>query len=784
MTAKPNLLVDTTGATSATPRSTSDRPGSGRIPGLLPAVSWLVVAVAAVAVSVAAGSAGSHALAYLVTWLLSTTLPGVLVWRALARPSSVVEEVGFGNVLGIALLLVAWVPAVTLGHAALAWAGPVAVVTAFLTVPRLRVHWRPQRVEPDRTPGSWHAAMSVVAVLGLGALLVKTLRSLPLPGTADTRVHPDMFFQLSLINQLQQTLAPEQPQAAGMSMHYHWFSNAYVAVTSAMSGVPSSTALMHLWLVGMTLTLLLAVAAVTRRLLDVPAELGSAAVRRWWLGPVAGLLAVVVPVVLVLGEPRLRNLGSGFQTVSTSGTLALVVVLAISGPVIDLVRGARGRGTWLLAVALLALSAGTKPSIPPVVIAALLLVGARHWLLTRAFPRAAAGLAVVTAGFMALAAVFVMGGDGAEVALFETLGLDTQMQVAETDSTVGILETVVALLLLYTLTELPRLLGLLGIGARKTRRDPAMWWCAGVVFAGLCASWIVSHPGYSQQYFWRIVISLGVVTTLVTAVRVVPDGAKPLRAVLLAAAPGILVGLWALSLPAADTESPDLGAFTRLIPYAVAGVVLAVTLATLRLPAVRRLVPGLPALTLVVVFTFAAGTPVAIADLREPVTLAVQGQPPAYSEREAPRLLTRQEQQGALWLRRHAGPDDRVVTNVFCVPTVYYPGCESTAFWVAGISGRSVVLGGWAYMEQTRANYVENSGGAGYKNQPPPFPERAQLSLDLVRNPSAEVVRRLRDEYDARWVLADRRSTAVSPNLADYADLRYRNRDVSVYELR
>src|SRR5699024_7197382 len=93
---------------------------------------------------------------------------------------------------------------------------------------------------------------------------------------------------------------------------------------------------------------------------------------------------------------------------------------------------------------------------------------------------------------------------------------------------------------------------------------------------------------------------------------------------------------------------------------------------------------------------------VAVDDLREPVRRAVADEPIPYSEREEPRLVTVEEQRAALWLRDHGGPGGRVVTNVMCVPTEFERGCEATAYWVAAMSDRPMVLGGWAYTEKDR----------------------------------------------------------------------------------
>ncbi|MGH3425134.1 MAG: hypothetical protein ACRDO8_10420, partial [Nocardioidaceae bacterium] len=686
--------------------------------------------------------------------------------------------------------VLAWVPAVLVGDAWLAWWWPVVAIGAFVCVPSLRVHWWPRRSGRTVTRRRWHVATAAVCVVAVGRWFVEVMRKRPLPGVDDLRVHPDLWFQQGLVNQLQHTLQVQVSQVAGVPKRYHWFSNADVAATSQMSGVPSTTVLFHLWLVVMTVTMVLAATALARRLMDDGDGEGAG---RWWVGPVAALLVAAVPVTVVLGEPRLRNLGNGFVSVSTSGILGLVVMLVLSGPVIELLRGRGGRGTWALAILLMALAAGTKPSNLPIAIAALGLVATVRYWRTRRFPATPVVLAVVALVLIGASAFKLMGGEGGTGVLpFQTLELDPAMKAADGGSAARVLLVGLGLFGLYVVTELPRLLGMLGIVHRRTRADPAIWWTAGVVFAGFCASWLVSQPGYSQQYFWRVVIVLAVVASMAVAVRVVPDDVRPrdvagpLTTVVVA---GLAVGAWVLQWPEVDATDPDTGAFVRLVPYALAAVVLAAAVGLWRLPVLRRSTRALPVLPLVLAFSLAAGTPAAVDDLREPVRLAVTGRPMPYSQREAPRLVTVEEQRAALWLRDHAGDGEdpgtgRVVTNVVCVPTRYAHGCEATGFWVGALSGLPVVLGGWAYAEAGRDKYPSGSDGPSYKNRPAPYPERLRLSLEMIRNPSAGVARQLREKYHARWVFADRRATPVSPAIARYADLRYRNSDVLVYELR
>src|SRR5699024_5337891 len=164
---------------------------------------------------------------------------------------------------------------------------------------------------------------ALACVTAIGWFFVMVMRRRTLPGHGDIHVHPDLWFQQSLVNQLQYTLNVQQPEAAGEPKRYHWFSNADIAVTSQMSGVPSTTATFYLWMVVMSVLMVLAAVALARRLMDT----GDIAVlRHWWVGPLPPFVAPSLPFTVILGELRLGNQGNGFITATSSGILRLTVM--------------------------------------------------------------------------------------------------------------------------------------------------------------------------------------------------------------------------------------------------------------------------------------------------------------------------------------------------------------------------------------------------------------------------------------------------------------------------
>jgi hypothetical protein len=762
-------------------------------------LGWLVVLGGLTAGLTTVGHPATSVLLYFGVWLASTTVPGVLVWRALARPTTLVQELGFGSVLGIALLLLAWLPASLANRPVLMGLWPVGVVVAFAAVPSLRRHWWPSRLEGGHTPGRWHAAMMLVCGVAFVRMYAMSLHVRPLPPTPSSNIHQDAWYQLALTHALGRSVALQDPSADGVSLNYHWFANAHAAATQVLSGVSMSDVVLHLWLVPMLVTLLFAVAAATERIVQ-DAGSGAATPGLWWAGPVAALLAGALPAAMFLGEPRLPDIDHGFIPSSLSGVLALVVVLAFVGPTLDILNGLAGRGTWLLLLVLLVFGAGTKPSVLPVVACGGLLVVIAQWVRTRVFPRTAAVLTLLPLLLVPVAAVTLFGStDGSRIQFLQTLALDPAF-----DGVVGIDDVslpgrggwlapdlaagspevwavALGLFTLFALTELPRLIGLAGPLAKTLRDDPGMWWSAGVVGSGFVGLWVLSHPGYSQHYFWRIVIPLSIVLTVAMIARLLPVSPGrgwPAVAVVSLAGIGTAAAIsypWPLVLP------PEISydVTDRLIPYAVAIAIVTVTILILRWWPDRRGWFRVPAVALAASFVCAAGATTAVYDVGRAVRLASESEPIAESRRAL--YVSGDEQRAALWLNAHSDEDDLVATNVFCVPVPYKPGCHHASFWVQGLTGRQLLVGGWAYTEENLAAYGRG-GDVSYHRLESPWPDRVALSLRAVRFPSSEVVSEL-ERRGVRWIFADRRATEVSPELEKFATLRFRNPDVLIYRL-
>jgi hypothetical protein len=126
----------------------------------------------------------------------------------------------------------------------------------------------------------------------------------------------------------------------------------------------------------------------------------------------------------------------------------------------------------------------------------------------------------------------------------------------------------------------------------------------------------------------------------------------------------------------------------------------------------------------------------------------------------------------ARWVRDHSGANDVLATNVHCLG--YYGDlCDSRSFWLSAYSERSVLVEGWGFAPRQAVLGLA------------PFwdPDKLTLNDTAFNAPSAEVLRRLHDTYGVRWLIVDRNVSRESPDLASFADLRYDNGRVAVYQL-
>jgi hypothetical protein len=765
--------------------------------------AWLTVAMVASTCLWRAGAPGTQVGVYLSAWVIGSTFPGVMIWRALNGHSTLVKELGFGSALGIVLQLLAWAIGTGVGHPRLMIVLPLGVLLAFLLVPRLRQHWWPHRSAAFHTPLRWHIAMGVVIALAIYRFYRLTMIQRALPPEPSI-VRRDTWYNSAISYELTRTLRPQDPFAAGEHLRYHWFADAHVTATAQLSGVPVVNAIITLWFVPMLIVLLLAVAAAAAHFMDGPestAATGSSHghQRRWWVGPVAAFFTMVAPALWRFGSPPTQAVGDGFAATSPSAILALVLVLSITGPMLDILRNRARKGSWVVLALLLATSAGTKPSILPVVAFGAGVVLAVDLLRGRKLNRPMLYILGFCAVLVAGAAPILTGSTGgSHIQLLALVTLDpSYVELLDGKRRVpaagGYLVPALAerlpdaawvitmLLIVWIITETPRLLSLLGLFARPLRNDPGVVWASGVVGGGYAAMWLVAHPGYSQHYFWTVTTALATVLTVTNAARLLPATRR---------ARTLLVPVILVSLPTAIAaygttlfDPVNLGAPTwsviagRLRPFALLLGALALSIAVALLLRRRARSWSLPIFTAAAVASLAACLPVAYLRVHEARPPRLDPLPKVLSYQ----YISPEQQRAAMWLQRHTPSTAVVATNIFCWPMGRdTPDCVKNSMWLSGISGRRMVLSDWTY---TSANMKSYDGTTPQGRMPAPWPERQRLSLQAIEDPTKDVLRRLNQDYGAQWVFADSRASKISPRLESLATLRYESKHIKIFRL-
>jgi hypothetical protein len=580
------------------------------------------------------------------------------------------------------------------------------------------------------------------------------------------------------------------PQLAGETLRYHYLSDADMAGASMITGIAPSTVFLRLWAVPIGAIAVLVVAVLGRDLTG-----------RWWAGPLAGAGAFA-GLPLALGAPTLAYGPGTLVYASPSQTYAMPLIALLVTVAADVLRGRPLRWGWIMVFPLALASAGAKESSVPPFVAGLVLAAVVVLVQRRRLPWGLVGLFGATLAAM-LVGLKLFAGGGAGVLGFQPLSVIRWMapyaQTLGRDDGIaigGLLPDGVAhaglaggvfiagVIVWWLLMQAPRLLGLGVLFTRPSRTDPTVWLLAGMIGAGVGASWLLWHPSASQIYFLLCTIPFGILLT----VKLMADHVRWWPVPLL----GLLSGaLWVLAAPA-DTTAPDKTMHAWSIALAVpvlrtaaaivVGILLAVVVAVVLRP--RRPVgdsrPVAAWARRIAVALLAATLGGSIASGGQEWATAIAKDKPATAN--PARSITAAEMTAALWLDAHAGNDDVVATNVHCSPVGRSRPCDARAFWVAGLGGRRTVVESWGYSDDTVA--ANGVNGLKYMWQPAPDPATFDLNERVFTAGSAADLAQLTSEYKVRWLFADTRAGKVSPALASIATVRLVSGPVTVYQIR
>lgn len=730
------------------------------------------------------GTSGADTLRYAAYVAIGLALPGTLVLRALVRRRRpLAEDLVLGTMVGMAVQLALFVPAVALGlQPWLRW-WPVAVVLLFSAVPGLRRHWRSDRAQRG-LPVLWHWGTATAAVTS-ALVVLRSVSRYPLP-PGEGPYYVDVPWHLGIVHALNRSIPPETPQVDGLTLRYHWFSHADMAAAHLVSGVPEAVVLLRPWPVVMAVLLVLGAATLARELSGIS-----------WAGPLAAWVVGSLTAWQVL---PLNVVTSAVAALSPSQAYVAPLAVGAGLLVVRALRGEPLRGGWLL-VPLLALAAGgSKPTALPMLAcgALLVLVAGAVFFRTRAALVPAAATLASCAVLFPLTSRFLSGSDSESiVTLFDFVewlplyhdltgqprhpAVGPILPEGLADLTSGRSVQILALLLLAVLVpQAPVFASAVALLRRRVRQDPAAWFLAGVIGSAYGGYFLLAHPAYSQVYFVRLGLAFmapllaWVVAAAVERVRA-PRAGRVLVLVV-----GVALGLaaaWLARQQTPQVAAADQGSLPawREAFLAPLLVLLACLAAAGVLVLVGRRAGLLPRHAGPALLASAAVVGVPLLTSFEPAARAVMAE--VRGERATPvgGIPTPAGGGAAMdWLNRHVPEDAVVATNRHCSTGKQRPGCVSNVYYVSGLGGRQTVLESWAY--------VSVSGGPKDRNNP--YPERLAANDALFTDPSPEAFGRMKREFDVTWLVADSTSTPVSARITEFATPRFHAGTVTVYEVK
>lgn len=738
---------------------------------LLPGIAiW----AAAAGVLVVYDTPWSAVLLYSAYLALGIMLPGVLVWRLLrGNTDGLAADLPFGTGFGFALSILSYIPGRALGVPLLPLVVPVLTIGAFLAVPGLRKYWRSTRAP---VPLWWSWSVAAAGVLGLWVITTGGLQIEPITFPDAAFQYSDMSYQLALAAELKHHMPGQMPFVIGQSLDYHWFLHAEAAAASWQTGIELDLLLRRLIPVTAALVPVLSIAALASRL-----------ARTSWAGPLAAWLLLTVTSFDVYGwggRDLIAQAPYSTAVLMYSLTHAFAVVLAVPvvWAMVCVLRKDRAPGNYVIAATGLIALAGAKASFVPMMVAGVGLVVLVKLVTERRLDRSTVCLSALTLLAFAFAQVVLFSAGSSGVAFepaqsFRALagraGFGTRFE-SELVAVVVLGTTGVILLMSWSIAAF----GMLGFLKDCRWKDPSAVLLVGFVVSGIAAGALLSHPGYSQLYFVRAAFPIAIagsawgLTLLFDRIRLRQLAPRVLTALVA----GMVL---AKVLSALTPDRPNRKQGALVVSLQLLWPWLAVfLLAALVVILLRRTSEKASALALLLVL--------GVATIHIPQTVATTltapvcvGGPDRPECRQTKRQVPAGGAEAARFVRAHSDVTDRLATNSHCMPVYVKKKCDARNFWLAGYAERRVLVEGWAYTPMAQSRKDSNAAING------PFWDQPLLAANdrVFTHPTKRDLDRLWTRYGVRWLIADTRATAVSPNLARLAQRRYSAGTVVVYQL-
>jgi hypothetical protein len=736
-----------------TPEEVARRRGRGA----LGALGFALVTAGFLTYGVRAGMPAGDMIRALLVVAATQVVPGALCWRCVRpRDGWWFEDLAMGFTTGAILAVGAQVLA---GLTRMAWLSAgvgVGVAAALAVIPRTRTRILTAKTSP--MPVWWGP---IVALSSLATLpqLHALFRFTPLAWASGARTpYIDAYFHLGLASELATRGPTRFPWVESEPLAYHWFSHAWVAQVSDVSGAPLDETLFRFLPVVMPLIIALVAATAAVRLSG-----------RLWAGPVAAILTIATVGANVFGKytnsyrfDLLFHPRSPSLAFATPPLIGVVVVLALRW------RRELTRGGLVFLILFCIGAAGSKGSTLPLIVAGLMVTVAAMWWVDRSRLREVVMDLVIVVGCLLFTIATVFRANAGESIRLDPSRAAAQTQEANWLGGVSSLAVHALIVAIATTTLLTRGAGLVGLfTTRESRRDPLAWLLLGASVAGAAVVVLATGPGINQVHFAR---SAGPLMALGSALGVVVLIERLGPRARIAVPLGLLGGPVIALAPVALLGTLDSGEARQTVAMiGIAGAVLA-TLAAIAAIAGAREWPIVTAATLVVAL-LAAGTTVVINSI-------IHYEAPAQDvvDVTAAGAVSRDQIDAARWIRDHSDADDVVITNRHCSEPVAPERCDARRFVVAAYTERQVLVEGWSYTPAHSKLKTKVGGRVDYWR-----PELLALNDGFIVEPTAEAARELSD-LGVRWIFIDN-TIAHAETLEPFADLRFSNPGVDVYQL-
>lgn len=724
----------------------------------------LAVALTAYTMAIHGFPVLSNAL-FAVIVVTTTVVPG-FVWSTWAADTPWLARLAVSFTIGLPAQLLGWFAAVSTGWAPLTWIVPLGIAAGGAVLMRKRL------VEEFKTP------KPALGVAGAGAAFVLWLLALTqiaqhwwLHPMQSRHWYQDLYWHLAINASAMHRVPVVDPQAIGEQLSYHWLSNAHVAGLTLAGGFD----LQHITRIGWIVPIY---AATLGLVLGLTHYLSRSTT--------AGLLAVA----FVIWQP-IYQLNTAFNALTTGSFIALSpshlfnlpIAVALLWLIIVVVRshGPRRYRALPALIGLTVMAPGAKISLLPVfacgVIAALALS-----LLTR-HRRGILTVLVAFFGIVTVLTLPIFGGGGGGSS-FELFGGARQRPLyiasADTLSTMDVAMRVLVVVAFVTILVLNHLWWAVGLGAFHWR-DPVAWLFMGIVGASLGVTLLLVHPGQSQVYFATGIQPIAAVMAGVGLHRLAQRTHRQigLKATLALGVAGIAGGLIVRKMVALTPALAQLNPGT-IVKYLALSVVPVVVVAAVGLLAARRKKLFLATVLLIAVFVTSLSSAPSILTQLNVKTYRPLYTAPAPSTTIQRNTLNQDEIDATAWAARHLPADAVLATNVHCMSIATSHHCDNRGFWVAALTERHVLLGGWGYTTLGRST----QGIDGRRHTEQPYPDTALFDLNesAFYAPSANVMDALR-KRGVTHLLADSRAKPVSPSLTRHCTEIYRNDTVTICQI-